>query len=38
VIGNCLSDKEKVQLTKWLDVLRAHIQSIPTATDEPFAE
>jgi MarR family 2-MHQ and catechol resistance regulon transcriptional repressor len=37
-IGNCLSDKEKVQLTKWLDTLRAHIQSLPVAPIEPFVE
>ena len=37
-IGNCLSDKEKVQLTKWLDTLRAHIQSLPSAPIEPFVE
>jgi len=37
-IGNCLSDKDKVQLTKWLDCLRAHIQSLPPAPNDPFIE
>jgi MarR family 2-MHQ and catechol resistance regulon transcriptional repressor len=37
-IGGCLSDKDKLQLTEWLDTLRAHIRSLPVTPSEPFTE
>lgn len=35
-IGGCLSDKDKIQLTEWLDTLRAHIRALPSTPSEPF--
>jgi MarR family 2-MHQ and catechol resistance regulon transcriptional repressor len=37
-IGDCLSEKDKIQLTEWLDTLRARIRSLPITPSEPFAE
>ena len=37
-IGSCLSDKDKIQLTEWLDTLRNRIRSLPETPSEPFTE